>query len=278
MRRAASIVAFLIALTALCAPYIVEVPNLSCFPNGGTDPWTKKPTTTFLPTIINVDGITLREVLKKNGYDPATVGMDVQSVSVRKDTPIRKCTKFINGYGADLNTNFYTGLKAATNSSLDKSVCAVAFNKTGECLGDRSLLFSPPGTSYTLAVTFRRKSDGAVIQTLYQVKVKKPTLDDIRCNIDYFHRVAAGVTQKPKISLDVVTALKTALANPNKLSALFQFETVIGYYAIDFSQLAGVTNSQGKFDARFVNTYLIDSNEEPIGCLLIEMANAALYY
>jgi hypothetical protein len=69
-----------------------------------------------------------------------------------------------------------------------------------------------------------------------------------------------------------VAALNSALDDTDDLSALVKFEGVIGSASIDFKTMLTAG------DARTMNGYLIDDDEEPIGCLLIEQANSALWH
>jgi len=264
------------------------VPNLICDRAVTViDPWDGQAKQAFRPEEINLDGITVRDVLVWTGADldcPGTT-LIVQAVSMSKDTPYIKCTAFVTGPGSGENTNFHTGFKFATNANLDDAVCNLAFGipYDEECLGNRCLLFSPPLTKYTLKVVYVRRDNatgrvGAPVVATYCVIVEVPTRDQIACNIEYFSTVAAGVTQKCKITDDCAEALYEALSFPDNLDALIAFETVIALCAIDFSVLRDAKNAAGNYDARFITSYLIDSDEEPIGCLLIEMANAALWF
>ncbi|MEP0766647.1 MAG: hypothetical protein HRF45_08930, partial [Fimbriimonadia bacterium] len=258
-----------------CPP--IEVPNLICG-DLGVDPVDGVLRRMFRPEVINIDGITIWDVLRCNGQP--LDDMILQAVRITKVSPLYKCGAFVFGPGSGLNTNFDSGLKKATNADLYRSICSIAFG-TGDatCLGDRSVLFSPPYTTYNLSVTFvRRLPDGRTSppETVdLEVIVNGErwlTRDLIRCNIEYFSTVAAGRTQIPKIAPDVAAALYAALDIPNDLDALIQFETVVGTSAIDFVQIL----TQG--DVRGKQGYLVDSDEEPIGCLLIEMANALLFH
>lgn len=266
----------------------VDLPNL-IWDDATTvkDPWTGQNVHAFRPEEINLDGFTVRDVLTITGADLNCSGTTVivQAVAVEKETPYIKCTAFVYGPGSGENTNFRTGYKFATNQNLDDSVVNLSFGipKDDEGLGDRCLLFSPPNTKYTLKVVYVRRDDatgrvGAPIVAMFCVRVKVPTRDDIRCNIEYFSTVAAGVTQKCKITNDCAEALFEALSLPDNLDALIAFETVVALCAIDFSVLRDAKNAKGNYDARFIGHYLIDSDEEPIGCLLIEQANAALWF
>lgn len=260
--------------------YTIEVPNLVCAPAAVTDPFDGVKKTAYLPEVINLDAITVKKVLDINGV---TGNYKVQTVYASKETPYIKCYQFVYGFGAGLNTNFNTGSVAVSNSNLSESVLALAFKKPTNkpCLGDRCLLFSPPRTTYTLAVQYvpidANGKPGAPQYARYVVRVKKPTRDDIRCNIAYFRRIAAGVTQKCKITADIADALLKALAVSDGLSALIQFETVIGTYTADFYGLAGLTNAKGQYDARLFGSYVLNSDEEPVACLLVEMANSCLF-
>lgn len=266
---------------------IIEVPNLIWAKGAVTDPADGKVKTGFRPEVINLDGWTLRDVIQEAGtvIDCDGYTLIVQTVRVKKETPVIKCTAFKDGPGAGLNTNFDTGLKFATNQNLDDPICNVAFGlaKDADCLGNRCLLFSPPYTKYTMSVTYVRRDNatgrpGAPITVSVCYQVANPTRDDIRCNIEYFGTVAAGVTQKCKITEDVADALNACLDIPDGLEALLCFETVVGTFSIDFSVLRDAKNGAGQYDARFIGHYLIDSDEEPIGCLLDEMALASLWH
>ncbi len=231
----------------------------------------------FRPEVINLDDITIRDVLECKFVDMTRV--IVQAVKLSKVTPVLKCTLFVTGIGSDLNTNFATSLKKATNADLDYPVCSVALQRppTGPCLGTRCLLFSPPGTRYTLTVIYvlsngSKPPDGPYAAELgFQVKV--PTRDDLRCNVEYFSTVAIGVTQKCKIADDVRDALFAALDIPDDLDSLLQIETIVAFASTNFDDF--ISRNHG--DLRFQPGYLIDSTEEPVGCLLIEMANAAFW-
>jgi hypothetical protein len=262
--------------------YLKVVPNLICAPRTITDPFDAQVKTGFRPEVINLDGLTIRQVLEATGTQIECEGYDllVQAVRVRKDTHVWKCTAFVAGPGSGLNTNFDTGWKYADSTMLDESLIMVAF---GQLLGNRALLFSPPGTTYYLCVWYVRRDHatgriGQPVIVCYIVQVKIPDRVDIACNIEYFHTVAAGVTQKPKIHEAVAVGLVGCLMEPDDLTALLCFETVIALASIDFSVLRDMKDAAGVYDARFVRGYLIDSDEEPIGCLLIEMANAALWH
>jgi len=255
----------------------IPLPNLICGPTV-IDPFDGQPKQIFRPEELNIDGYTPRDVLN---YNHVTIdeNLIIQAVCVRKETPVIKCTAFTNGPGSGANTNFDSGLKFATITDLDRPICNVAFGMPldEECLGCRCLLFSPPCTTYTICVVYVVRDPvtgrtGPPITKQIAWSVETPSKDKIKCNIDYFSTVAAGTTQKPKITEDVATALKFALDNPNDLEALIAFETIVANSAIDFVSL--ITPQ----DARFKHSYLIDSDEEPIGCLLIEQANALLFH
>ncbi len=254
--------------------------NLICG-DEATDPFTKSPKRLYRPQTINVDGFTIRNVLDANNVRVDN-NLLVQAVEVSKVTPFYKCLAFVTGPGSGRNTNFTTGKIYANSSYLDRSVCNVAFKMDdGPCLGDRCLLFSPPGTTYRLKVTYTtRLKNGRIsapktVELCWTVVVENR--DDIRCNIDYFGTVAAGVTQKCKITSECRDALLTALDEPDNLTALLEFEFVVAFCAIDFSVLRDAKDGKGNYDARFISDYLIDSDEEPIGCLLIEMINSLLW-
>jgi len=267
--------------------YVKTVPNLICVPGAVVDPFDNQTKMGFRPECITIDDLTVRDVLTLTGVEINCDGFTliVQAVRVSKVTPYIKCTAFVNGPGAGENTNFDSGLRFATNANLDDPVCNLAFQipVDEECLGCRCLLFSPPLTTYTVEVIYVRRDNatgrvGAPISAKVLYVVEVPDRDQIACNIEYFSTVAAGVTQKCKITQDVVEALLDCLAIPDDLSALFCFETVIALTSIDFSVLRDAKNGAGNYDARWITGYLIDSDEEPIGCLLIEMANAALWH
>jgi hypothetical protein len=242
----------------------------------------------YAPMWVYFDGMTLRDVFTVSGTDINCPGFDliIQSVEFAKYTPYVKCTAFVSGPGSGLNTNFDTGLKKATNDDLDKPILSVALGiKDPPYLSRRALLFSPPHTSYSALVQYVRRDRatgriGPPMTALYGVMVNVPTRADIEANIDYFSTVAAGVTQKPKIDFSVALTLEAVLASvADDLAALIQFETIIAECSIDFAVLRDATDPvTGKYDTRFKFNYLVDSDEEPIGCLLTEMANAALWH
>jgi len=261
--------------------YLIEVPNLICGAPPGSQPGRL-----FRPEVINLDGLTIRDVLEATGTDIECDGYTllVQRVRVTKETPYWKCTAFVNGPGSGLNTNFDSGWKFADSTMLNDLLVHRAFGipQDQPALGNRALLFSPPGTKYCLWVTYVRRDNstgrtGAPVTVKYCVQVEVPSRAQIACNIEYFSTVAAGVTQKPKITEDVVECLYEALAHPDNLEALIEFEYCVALHSIDFSVLRDMKNQAGQYDARFFTGYLIDSDEEPIGCLLIEMVNAALW-
>jgi len=231
----------------------------------------------FRPETINIDGVTIRDILNCNGVT-VTDRLIVQVIRVTKVTPYLKCTAFVTGPGAGLNTNFDSGNKKATNLDLDKSVVKLAFGIPQDqvALGVRSLLFSPPGTTYTISVTYvvldANGRPGVPVTVTGVIKVIVPDRARIWFNIEYFSTVAAGATQKPKIDGLAVRDLLVALKMQDDLSALIAFETAVATYAIDFKHLLALV------DDRFYHDYLIDGDEEPIGCLLVEMANAALWH
>jgi hypothetical protein len=221
--------------------------------------------------------------LECNDVDISDPNLVIQTVRLSKVTPVIKCTAFTTGPGGGLNTNFDSKLKKATNADLDRSLCEIALQRppSEPCLGCRCLLFSPPLTTYTLQVQYvildenGRPGPPIFVNICYVVQV--PTRNDIRCNIEYFSTVAAGVTQKCKITSECAAALNHALDNPIDLEALLEFETVIAFCSIDFADLLA-KNRDGVYDVRFKTNYLVDSTEEPIGCLLIEMADALLWH
>lgn len=228
----------------------------------------------FRPQTINVDGFTVRDVLEANNVE-ITANTLVQRVCVSKETPLYKCGAFLFGPGSGLNTNFNSGWVYANSQYLDRSVVDIAFAAQGGKLGNRALLFSPPGTTYRLKVTYvTRLENGRIsppetVELCWTVVIEDR--DDLRDNVEYFSTVAAGATQKPKIADDVAQALYEAIAVDDPLEALVQIETVIALSATDFSTL------RDRPHVLFLSSYLIDSDEEPIGCLLIEQANALLW-
>jgi hypothetical protein len=201
----------------------------------------------------------------------------IQAVRLQKMTPSLKCTAFVSGPGSGLNTNFDTGLRKAVTADIDKDLASIALGiAQGQvALDSRALLFSPPGTTYTLSVVYViLDSHGrpGVPQTITRViKLMVPSRAFLLKEIEYFSTVATGATQKPKIDAATVTLLNTALDVPDDLQALIQFEGVIAQYAVDFSAFLGP-------DSRFLHNYLVDDDEEPIGCLLEEQANALLWH
>ncbi len=259
------------------------LPNLIVGPSAAKDPFSGGPVRVFRPATLNIDTLTLRDVLIGNNVT-IDQNLIVQDVRVSKLTSALKCTVFGSGPGSGYNTNFNSGLVAASSASLDVSVCLIALHRAIDerCLGDRCLLFSPPCTTYTLSVVYvvrdpKTGRTGSPITSSLSWVIKNPTRQDIRDNIEYFGTVAAGFTQKCKIDDSVMEALNAALDNPNDLEALLEFETVIAFAATDFQTLRDAKDAKGNFDARLLHDYLIDSDEEPIGCLLIEMANFALW-
>jgi hypothetical protein len=266
--------------------YLLVVPNLIWGRDDViTDPFDGQKKHCFRPEVINIDHLTIRDVLTATGTTGIDGNLLVQAVRVSKETPYWKCTAFVTGPGSGRNTNFDTGWKYADSSMLDDFLCNIAFGIPfdSKCLGDRCLLFSPPATKYTLYVAYVRRDPktgrvGAPVVVRYCIQVRIPTREDIACNIEYFMTVAAGVTQKCKITEECAEALLVALSEPDNLTALLEFEFVVAFCAIDFSVLRDAKDADGNWDARFISDYLIDSDEEPIGCLLIEMANAALWF
>lgn len=241
----------------------------------------------FDPMVVSFDNLSIRDVIGLSGTDINCDGSTfiLQAIRMSKKTPYIKCTAFVYGPGSGENTNFDTGLRFATNQNLDDAFCNHVFGlpNDSDCLGVRALLFSPPGTRYTLTAVYVRRDlatgrISAPFVVSYNVEVKVPSRDDIWANIVYFSHVAAGVTQKPKIDGECIEAFANALGIPDDLEALLQMETIIALCAIDFSVLRDAKNAKGNYDARFIHNYLIDSDEEPIGCLLIEMATAALWH
>ncbi len=266
------------------SPCCTLVPNLICQKESrAIDPFTKQTTTIFRPEVINVDGITVGDVLECNGVDTEDPDLIVQAVRLTKITPTIKCSIFETGIGAGLNTNFDSKLHKATIDDLDTSLCQIALERPDgeQCLGDRCLLFSPPGTTYTLQVVYVFQLEGGGISQPFFAErcfiVQVPSRDDIRCTIEYFMTVAAGVTQKCKITEDCAEALNAALDIENDLDALLEFETIVANCAIDFSKLLE-KNKRDEYDVRFKTGYIVGSVEEPIDCLLIEMANALLFH
>lgn len=260
----------------------IQLQNLICG-DSRSDPADGKLKRTFRPGTVNIDGVTLRDIFDWNRVE-ITDRVIVQFVCVEKETPYIKCTAFYSGPGAGLNTNFKTGLKYATNQNLDDPVCNVAFGMPNdqECLGTRCLLFSTPCTRYTLCVIYVVRKDNGSLGPPQTIKadwvVSMPTRETIRCNIEYFSTVALGVTQKCKITSDVAEALNECLNIPEDLEALLCFETVVGNASVGFADIALHVDDQQNFDARFLTNYLIDSDEEPVGCLLDEMALALLFH
>jgi hypothetical protein len=239
------------------------------------DPWDGQMKQSFRPEVVNFDELTIRDVLICAGQQ-IDENLLVQAVGCRKVTPTIKCHAFAVGPGSGLNTNFDTGYVAATSDMLDDSIIYIVF---GQALGNRCLLFSPPCTYYEFYVVFviydpATGQVGEPITVSQAWHVEKPTKETIRHNIEYFATVAAGRTQKPKISADVAAALYAALDIADDLEALTEFEAVIALASIDFSTFIGPS---GTNDVRFETGYLIDSDEEPIGCLLIEQANYLLW-
>jgi len=260
----------------------IQLANLLCGPDA-VDPFDGELKRVFRPGEMNIDGITLLDIFNFNGirFSDRTI---IQAVRMSKVTPVIKCTAFVSGPGAGENTNFDTGYKFANVDNLNDPFCNVVFQlpPDAECLGCRCLLFSPPCTTYTLSVIYLPVDEfgfptGPPQTISIQYTVAMPTRETIRCNIEYFSTVAAGVTQKCKITQDVVDQLLACLEIPNDLEALFCIETVIATTSIDFVDLLA-TNPDGNYDVRFKHGYLVDSDEEPIGCLLLEMANALLFH
>ncbi len=263
----------------------VILPNLIWRTAGTvTDPFDGVTKQLYRPEVLNIDDITLRDVLNCNGVT-IDQNLIIQTVTVSKVTPLYKCGAFTFGPGSGLNTNFKQQSVAHT-TNLDDSVCQVAFKLllTDRCLGDRCLLFSPPCTLYTLEVQYVIRDPvtgriGAPIKKEMCWKVELPDKDVIRCNIDYFATVAIGRTQKCKIAADVVQALKDALDNSDPLEGLLEFETVVAFASTSFDDFIDINGPEkGLKDVRFETGYMIDSVEEPVGCLLIEQANSFLWH
>lgn len=245
-----------------------------------TDPFDGSLKGTFRPEVINIDGITIRDLLNCHGV-VIDQNLIVQAVCVKKHTPVIKCAAFTDGPGSDLNTNFNTGPQFATNQNLDDPICNVAFHMPSddECLGNRCLLFSPPCTEYTLCVIYVLRDPvtgriGAPITKEMCWKVEIPTKEAIKCNIEYFETVALGRTQKCKITPDVAESLCNCLAITDDLEALICFESVLGNFSIDF--LPWLKDNKG--DVRFAGSYIVDSDEEPVACLLWEQALSILFH
>lgn len=244
------------------------------------DPITHKKLNAYRPMTLNIDWVTVREVLVRNGVD-LNADIIVQTVTAYKETPLIKCITHRVGRGAgkDGINNFFKKQVFATNQNMDDSILALVFGRKNydEYLGDRALLYSTPGTQYCLQVTYvYRLANGRV--TAPETRgmrwtMRTPTLQDIKNYIDFFVPIAAGVTQKPKITWDVAETLYGILDMPvDDLTKMIQFEAAIALSAVDFSYLADVP------DARFQFTYLIDSDEEPIGCVLLEQALSVLFH
>jgi hypothetical protein len=264
-----------VTATTLCPG--IQLDNLIVGPPEN-DPFDAQLKRVYRPGTLNIDDVTVANVLMANGVDIQDPNLAVQAACAEKDTPLYKCTAFVSGPGSGLNTNFKTGLKKATDADLSKSVLKIALgipqNQVG--LGERALLFSPPCTTYSLCVVYaiiQPNGLPGIPQTVdIHWVVSEPTRESIRRNIDYFSTVAAGATQKPKITSDVVAALNAALDIPDPLTALTAFEGVVADASITFADLLA------KGDVRFFNTLLIDDDEEPIGCLLDEQAAALLWH
>ena len=69
----------------------------------------------FRPEVINVDWVTIRDILTCNGVE-ITDRLIVQVIRVNKVTPYLKCTAFVNGPGAGINTRI-GGSSACTPAS-----------------------------------------------------------------------------------------------------------------------------------------------------------------
>jgi len=245
------------------------------------DPFSGDEVGTFRPECITIDSVTIRDILNCHGVQ-IDQNLIIQAVCVKKTTPYIKCSAFVDGPGSGLNTNFDTGPQFATIADLDKYVCNLAFKlpQDQECLGCRCLLFSPPDTTYIVCVTYvvRDPITGRVGPPITKElcwKVEIPDKDVIRCNIEYFSTVALGRTQKCKITAGIAEQLNACLDLPNDLDALFCFETILGTFSIDFRTFIG---PGGDRDVRFVTDYIIDSEEEPVACLLLEQALSILFH
>jgi hypothetical protein len=253
----------------------VILPYLICGPDW-PDPWDGAMRRVFRPEVLNIDDITIRDILECHNV-PFDENLIVQAVCVTKTTPLYKCGAFVFGPGSGLNTNFDTGPVYANSSMIDDPIVLIAF---GQLLGNRCLLFSPPLTTYTVCVVYVIYDPvsgrvGPPITKEMRWVVEDSSKEIIRCNIEYFSTIAAGRTQKPKIDAAVAAALNAALDIPDDYEALMAFETIIGLAAIDFRDFIG---PMGDRDVRFVTGYLIDDDEEPIGCLLIEEAVSLLWH
>jgi len=254
--------------------------NITCGPYVD-DPFTGLPVRVFRPQVLNIDDITLRDILIANGVD-INDRLIIQAVRIKKVTPSWKCTAFVTGPGSGLNTNFDTGLKFANNQKIDDPICNVAFQlpPDGPCLGNRALLFSPPQTRYELTVVYVVLDDqgrpGPPQYAVIEFEIKVSDREQIKCLIEYFSTVAVGATQKPKISEECRDALYEALDIQDDLEALIQFETVVAHCAVDFPRFLA-KDTEGEYNVLWFRDYLIDSDEEPVGCLLVEMVNALLW-
>jgi hypothetical protein len=246
------------------------------------DPLTGETLNAYRPMLLNLDKYTIRDVLTANGVDANDPNLIIQLIGMEKKTSIIKCSSPRVGYGAgkDGINNFFKVQKAVHNDSMDKGITYLLFGVhplAGDPLGDRALLYTTPNTYYQLWVTYVvRLANGRIsapeTRTLTWT-VKVPMVEDIRNYIDYFRPVAAGLTQKPKITWDVQKKLNSILDDiVDPLATLLDFETVVATSSLDFAILAGAD------DARFFFSYMIDSPEEPYQCVLIEMANALLFH
>lgn len=162
----------------------------------------------------------VRGVLIDNNVLPTPAGFTpfVQAVRVTKATSAvltggNKSTGvgFVTGTGAGLNTNFDTGLKSAGNQDLDRFVWNVALGQPGNNSGPRGLLFSPPGTVYTMSVVSVLRDDAtgkilAPVTVSNVIKMKRPTVTDVKNAIAFFQRIPYGVTQRPLIDSELAKA------------------------------------------------------------------------
>ncbi|MEP0767188.1 MAG: hypothetical protein HRF45_11685, partial [Fimbriimonadia bacterium] len=259
------------------------------------DPWDNALKDTFRPGYINLDGFTIRDILLHNNVT-IDENLIVQQATYWKCTPHWKCAAFVIGPGSGLNTFDPDWMHPekrnrgpATNDDLDESVLRKALrlpkSDDGWYMGNRSILFSPPCTTYELGVVYvvRDPNTGRtgepqtvvwrwVLESPFNVSRqlgRTAGTEIILRNIEYFSTVALGRTQKPKIPPIVADSLREALNIPDPTEALTEFETIIGLTSVDFHTFIG---PDGKRDVRFWHQYLIESDEEPVGCLLIEQA------
>ncbi|GMV37465.1 MAG: hypothetical protein AMXMBFR61_19730 [Fimbriimonadales bacterium] len=255
------------------------------------DPWDNTLKDTFRPGYINLDGFTIRDILLHNNVT-IDDNLIVQQATYWKCTPFWKCAAFVIGPGSGVNTFDPDWMHPerrnrgpATNADLDESVLRLALrlpkSDDGWYMGNRSLLFSPPCTTYELGVVYvvRDPNTGRIGEPQTVVwrwvlespfnKGRAMGTEIILRNIEYFSTVALGRTQKPKIPPIVADSLRDALNIPDPTEALTAFETIVGLASVDFYTFIG---QDGKRDVRFWHQYLIESDEEPVGCLLIEQA------